>query len=268
MTPASQGHSDHPDRCAYCGAALNPRCYFCLACATPYKDEALVLPTVHEAAPTEGELIAQRAPAVLPIFWTYFCLVVASAVGGYVLFRGGHDELVLIFEIVLLFLVTAVLAGVYWRSLAVQFRRLGLLQPAGFLSVLAVAPLLGLNWTYSSLLARLLPHETTSLLQKLREAGVGRGGLIVLLCVLPALTEEVAFRGLLQHWLQVAIRPARAVIVAAALFTVLHFSILSAPYIFLVGLLLGWAKWKTGSLYPSILIHFLHNLAVVELFRT
>ena len=53
---------------------------------------------------------------------------------------------------------------------------------------------------------------------------------------------------------------------AAALFAVLHFSLLSLPYLFMVGLLLGWAKWKTGSLYPSILVHFLHNLIVLEFF--
>ena len=35
----------------------------------------------------------------------------------------------------------------------------------------------------------------------------------------------------------------------------------------LVGLLLGWVKWKTGSLYPSMLIHFLHNYIVLEYFE-
>jgi membrane protease YdiL (CAAX protease family) len=45
----------------------------------------------------------------------------------------------------------------------------------------------------------------------------------------------------------------------------MHFSIISFPYLFCVGMLLGWTKLKTGSLYPSMLIHFLHNLAVIEL---
>jgi membrane protease YdiL (CAAX protease family) len=28
-----------------------------------------------------------------------------------------------------------------------------------------------------------------------------------------------------------------------------------------------WTRWRTGSLYPSILIHFLHNLVVVTVFN-
>jgi membrane protease YdiL (CAAX protease family) len=47
----------------------------------------------------------------------------------------------------------------------------------------------------------------------------------------------------------------------------LHFSVMSAPYLFAVGMLLGWAKQKTGSLYPSIVIHFLHNFLVIAYFH-
>jgi membrane protease YdiL (CAAX protease family) len=56
----------------------------------------------------------------------------------------------------------------------------------------------------------------------------------------------------------------RALLIASALFMALHFSVLSAPYLLLVGMLLGWAKLKTGSLYPSMLIHFLHNFIVIS----
>jgi membrane protease YdiL (CAAX protease family) len=83
---------------------------------------------------------------------------------------------------------------------------------------------------------------------------------------LPAVIEEIAFRGLVQHWLHAAISPFRAMVLASALFTALHFSVLSAPYLFALGMVLGWAKWKTGSLYPSMLIHLVHNLVVLEFF--
>ena len=89
---------------------------------------------------------------------------------------------------------------------------------------------------------------------------------IFFVCISPAIVEETAFRGLIQGWLRRAITPLKAIVFAGFLFTVLHFSILSFPYLFGLGFLLGWVKWKTGSIYPAILIHFLHNLAVITCF--
>ncbi len=80
------------------------------------------------------------------------------------------------------------------------------------------------------------------------------------------MTEEIAFRGLVQHWLQIAIAPWKGLVLASALFMALHFSAISAPYLFAVGMLLGYVKQRTGSLYPSMLIHFLHNLVVITFF--
>ena len=72
--------------------------------------------------------------------------------------------------------------------------------------------------------------------------------LVFSFCVFPAVTEEIAFRGLLQHWLQLAIKPIHAMTVASALFAAVHFSVLSFPYLLLAGMLMGWTKYKTGSL--------------------
>ena len=63
-----------------------------------------------------------------------------------------------------------------------------------------------------------------------------------------------------------AVAPRTAITLSAGLFALMHFSVLSAPYLFLVGLLLGWARWRTGSLYPSMVAHFVHNLVVLETF--
>jgi membrane protease YdiL (CAAX protease family) len=106
---------------------------------------------------------------------------------------------------------------------------------------------------------------TVEYLDNLRQH-MGPLTMILSFCIVPAVTEEIAFRGLMQHWLGVAIKPVYAILVAAALFAALHFSVYSFPVLFLVGILLGWTKMKTQSLYPSMVIHFLHNLAVIELF--
>ena len=268
MVPARAAARPHvrPETCAYCGARLDPFYYFCTTCATPYTSVDSVLPSLVVTAPTEGELIRKKAPHVATLFWVYVTVVVTVAVLNYVLFENSRPDIAIFVQMTVLFVVTCVFSGLHWPALAVQLKRFGFGHYAGLLGLLALVPLLAINYTYHGWLLRELGAKSRWLPGRLRQLGLGEPGLIFFLCVFPAVLEEISFRGLVQHWLQIAVRPVRAIVLASCLFTVLHFSILSAPYIFAVGMVLGWVKWKTGSLYPGILIHFIHNLIVVEFF--
>jgi len=260
---AAAGGDGQPQRCLYCGAELNPRLYFCPRCATPYKSPEGVLPPVGPLELTDGERVARKAPQVKVLFWSYFAVAVGCGV--LVWLAGGEAglDLALIVGSLAVMATTCVFAVAYWPSLAVQFRRPGFDQLAGWLAVGAVAPLLVVNYGYHGLVQWLAGGEQVSLVTYLRDRGMGEGALVLFLCVLPALAEETGFRGLLQHWLAAALSPRKALVIAAALFTLLHFSVVSAPYVFLLGMLLGWSKARTGSLYPAMVAHFAHNLFVV-----
>jgi membrane protease YdiL (CAAX protease family) len=253
------------DHCRYCGCPLLEQFYFCVGCGMPYKSVALVLSPSIPVPPTTGKLIELKAPRVWPLFWSYFAVVVGAAVLGALINPHDITPLIIINALALLSL-TAVWGSMHWRSLAVQFKRPGFTSGWAWLCLAGLPVALGINFAWHGFLSQYLPEEPGSEFHSLEQA-LGRGGVIVFICVLPAVLEEIAFRGLLQHWLQVALGPMMALVLASALFVVLHFSIVSAPYLMVVGLLLGLAKLKTGSLYPSILIHFLHNLAVVEFVR-
>ncbi|MCD4824965.1 MAG: CPBP family intramembrane metalloprotease [Phycisphaerae bacterium] len=252
--------------CPYCGALLNPRYYFCLSCATPYKQVELVLPRKQLLQLTEGQLIVKNAPHVWPMFWTYMIVVVGMAFVCYGFFQGSRLDLSLILQGIAFFVTTCIFASRHWDSLVVQFKCFGFFRLSAILGLLALVPLLAINYYYHSWLTQLLGVERAFPLDEFKELGQDKSAMIVLFCVLPAIMEEIAFRGLIQHWLQVAIRPFYAIVLASVLFTAMHFSIVSAPYLFAVGMLLGWTKYKTGSLYPSMLIHFIHNFIVVVFF--
>lgn len=252
--------------CAYCGARLDRGFYFCIACAMPYKHVESVLTPVRPAGLTDEVLIAKKAPHLVRLFWTYVAVVVGTAIICYMLFERSQPGLTLLVQSVALLVTTCVFAVLHWPSLVVQFKRIGLFRLEALLGVLALVPLLAINYVYHGWLIRELGLEHSLPLARLRESGLGEPALILFFCVLPAVLEETAFRGLVQHWLHAAIPPFRALVLASALFTALHFSVLSAPYLFAVGMVLGWVKWKTGSLYPSMLIHLIHNLVVLEFF--
>ncbi|MCY2927237.1 MAG: type II CAAX endopeptidase family protein [Planctomycetota bacterium] len=252
-----------PTRCPYCGAPLMGEFYFCRVCATPYKDVEMVISAPVPMYLSEGRLIEQKAPHAWTVFWTFAAVVIGVAVLSYLVFEERRPAMAILLTEAALFVTTCVFAARHWRSLAVQFKRLGFLHPAAWIGLAALAPMLAINYGYHQWLVRLVgEHIVRDNPAKSLEFPTA----VVFFCLLPAILEEISFRGLIQHWLQVAIKPWRALVLTSAMFMALHFSLLSAPYLFAVGMLLGWTKWKTGSLYPSILIHFLHNLIVLAWF--
>jgi multidrug efflux pump subunit AcrB len=84
------------------------------------------------------------------------------------------------------------------------------------------------------------------------------------LSLTPALCEETFFRGLmlsgLRRWGAWA-----AIFITALLFGLLHGSIYRLLPTFTLGLVLGYAVWRSGSLYCSILIHALNNGLIATL---
>lgn len=80
--------------------------------------------------------------------------------------------------------------------------------------------------------------------------------------IIPPLTEEFAFRG-------VIMQPLRkygnrfALVLSAALFALMHGNMVQIPFAFIGGLVIGYAVIKTGSMWTGILIHFANNTVAV-----
>ena len=253
--------------CEYCGGALHPAVYFCPFCAMPYKSPESVLSAHLPLRPGIGTLVDTHAPQVKTLFWTYFTVLIVTAIVCYILLeRTGDMTASLVVQSLAMLATTVYFAARYWRCLAPQFGAGTWLKGAGVAAALLLIPLLGVNWAWHNFLIQIMGADRDWAAEAMGPVGVPTWALVLLYCVSPAVLEEVSFRGLLQHWLRPAIGGRRAILVAAGLFTVLHFSILSAPYLFAVGCLLGWAKLRTGGLWWPMLIHFLHNLIVVVLF--
>ena len=84
-----------------------------------------------------------------------------------------------------------------------------------------------------------------------------------ILCLLstvavPALAEEFAFRGVIMGILR-RFGEGFAVIVSAILFGVIHGNFEQMPFAFLVGLGLGFAAIKSGSIWTAVAIHAYNN---------
>ena len=88
--------------------------------------------------------------------------------------------------------------------------------------------------------------------------------------VMPAVFEELAFRGVIQSSLEHVFTGVEAWLIQGALFSVLHLFPIMFPSHFLMGLWLGWLRRRSGSVYPGMLMHGLWNALVLahELHQT
>ena len=264
--PAARLSADESALCHYCGAPLSAFYYFCLGCGTPYKSLDTVISAARPRQLTDEELVRIKVPQVWTLFWTYFSVVVGVGMFTWMFFREDRPDLHLFLNEIAILGTTCVFGWIYRKSLTVQFKKIGFDSHYAYIALALLPTLLALNYFYSGMLMEFAKDKHVDLLSKLREYGIRESSLIATFCVFPAVLEEIAYRGLAQHWLQTAIAPKQAILFASALFAATHLAILSFPYLLLVGILLGWTKYKTGSLYPSMLIHFLHNFVVIEFF--
>jgi sodium transport system permease protein len=110
-----------------------------------------------------------------------------------------------------------------------------------------------------------VPHE---LLEQFGQAIVPEGvplwQLVLLLAVIPGITEELTFRGVLLHGLRRRFGPVGLTLVVGLIFGFFHFQIFRIPATAVLGVILTAVTLMTGSIFPAMVWHALNNaLALV-----
>ena len=85
----------------------------------------------------------------------------------------------------------------------------------------------------------------------------------LVIALAPAVCEEMLFRGLILHSLKARYRVVSAIAITAALFGAYHMSLVKFIPTGLLGAVLCYVVWKTGSISPAMLMHFLNNACSV-----
>jgi sodium transport system permease protein len=85
--------------------------------------------------------------------------------------------------------------------------------------------------------------------------------LLFFLAVMPAVFEEIAFRGLLLHGLRRRLHPAALAVVVGVVFGIFHVALFRFVPTACLGVMLAAVTMLTGSIYPAMLWHCLNNAA-------
>ncbi len=255
--------SELPDTCDYCGAKMDRRLYFCPACAKPYRPVEQVIPK--PAVPYEDDEMRLRVGGkeAWNVFFIYLIVIFISSMVAASIWGMDDMEPMMMLADIAIAVTTVVFTIRYWGHLKPLFTNiLGFFNPWSFACFAILAPLLLLNYAYHDTLVGWLDIE----MEDYNDYFSSRLGAIVVICVMPAITEEIAFRGIIQTQFERVVSTRLALIMASIVFSAAHFSLLSAPYLALAGLLFGWMKLKTNSIYPPMVAHFIHNYVVITYF--
>ena len=184
----------------------------------------------------------------------YVVQLVASALGAPDLVASGTSDLVVIG---LLLAFAGVSGGV---------ARLGLVRPRARFVVAGV--LIGVSCWYPSLLlvTRLHPPGDTRTLERLT-THPPLGVTLVVLALLPAIAEELMFRGLLARGLATRMHAIWAILISAAAFGLYHVIPIQMIPTFLLGLGLGVMAVRGDSIVATMLAHALNNTVAILLSR-
>jgi uncharacterized protein len=151
-----------------------------------------------------------------------------------------------------------------WRYLAATLAPQRLAARWMGIALLAAALLLAFIHLYLAG-ASLLGIEEISMLDQYEASEWPLWSAMLLIGFSPAVFEELAFRGILYERLLRVGGPREALVVQAAMFSIIH--LLPASFIshFILGLVLGWLRQRSGSLWPGMAAHWIYNTTLLAI---
>ena len=248
-----------PVPCWRCGLDVAPERPRCPHCAAPQRTEGVADPARKPTFP------ADESRQLFLVLRGFFAILLVSVLHGAISASAGekeprafHDTLLVVMES-----LDTVIVLVVWGCLG-SARLPGDAPPgrrsiAWMVALPVLAALLAINIGYHGAIRDYVKIDWL----KLPEPPGLTAMTVLTVGVQPALVEELFFRFLLIGVLRRHCGVHGTVLVSAVLFAVCHVHVLlSMPYLFLVGVVLGYLRIGSRSMALPVLLHFLHNMAV------
>ena len=138
----------------------------------------------------------------------------------------------------------------------------GIRIPEKPLSLLLMVPAAAFLYVISGYVNMLSLFFFKGLNDRLIEMNGSLLGVLVSLALIPALVEEIFFRGLIFRSLG---GKWRAIFVSALCFAFLHMNFNQMSYAFIMGIFFAWIVWKTDNLLTTMTIHVFFNSITILL---
>lgn len=168
----------------------------------------------------------------------------------------------------LIIVFTPICYAVYIKcNLKVVFRLNAFRLRYLFIGILLTAIALIVSIAVQQIMIGLLP-SLAELAETLSASISTSGGLwtqLFAFALMPAICEELFFRGFLLTSFNVDKHPKRAILLTAVLFGVFHMNLLQFITGLLIGSVFAFVTYKSKSIYPAMILHFMNNAFAVML---
>ncbi len=251
------GHYDWPLLAAAWAVTAGAAALLARASVRTLSAEKLITASDTDAADLAGgpALFPRRVARWFAVLWALL-LVWQLNIGG------GIDSRLLIVINMSIFGAAAWLMIARYRLPLRETLSLRAPPPAAWLGVLIAAPaglVLADGVVRLASLAMPIPEEWIEAMAEAFGADIPVWQMLVFFAILPGIFEEIAFRGVLLHGLKSRLKPVQLVLVAGIAFGFFHVDLFRIPGTSLLGVLLVIAVLRSGSIYPAMAWHALHN---------
>lgn len=141
---------------------------------------------------------------------------------------------------------------------------------------LRTRPWMVLTWSVIAALGALIPSafiqeqipELPNWVENEFDTIMGTPWGYLIIGLLAPLSEEIVMRGAILRELLRSSRltPWGSITLSAVFFALIHMNPVQMPHAFLIGLLLGWMYWRTGSILPGVAYHWANNSVAFVLY--
>ena len=158
------------------------------------------------------------------------------------------------------------------------FNKLPIWSLLGIVAMFTIIPFLSLVTDWNDSIS--FPESMSAIEEQMRSLQarseeviklfIGQGSLfssLMIVALLAAVSEELLFRSVIQKALIKLFKNAHvAIIVTALVFSAFHGDFFGFFPRFILGMMLGYMFWMSGSIFPSMLMHFVNNATIVMLY--
>ena len=89
--------------------------------------------------------------------------------------------------------------------------------------------------------------------------------IVIIVAFIPAICEEVFFRGFVQKSFEQKLKPLTAGLITSIFFAIYHFNPYGLIFLTILAFYFSYAVYKTNSIFTSMILHFINNFLTVLL---